>query len=606
MTFNPAGSPVLDTADGGLPAAGRRWPALLLPVLASASGAGALALQYPVLTSEPLFTLTNAAVTAAMVTLGSYLVIHHGERFTGLAFVVAGIFWPLIALDVYPGWGPYLAFIFGGGATFFVPLSWGILRYGRSRLAHRSERLYIPVCALLTSGAGAVFSLFTTPEWMGLPATARWPTLWFDTAGFDTAGANKAACTVGAVLLSVGFNILALYFLLLVWRVLREAPPTRRDAIRPLCAFGAVFGVGSGVVYTITTIDPQLLPLHALAIIIGALALILTGGLGISMARQDLLSARFVDRLPDSRTPESVARYLKEVLRDETAELLYLDPDSAGLIDADGRRRPWDRVLDTPRFHTWIWGSDGLGIGLLSADPLLENDKATLASLRRIVTILAENARLQAVLRMRVAQLTATRTAQQLAFEQAREEFHRDLHDGLQQTIAAALMDLEGLAEAGTPAQRRQGIALLESKLRLALEEVHSLKRGVHPPELQFGLKRAIDRVVGQLRLVARSRVTEADLGVLTLPIYYIIRESLTNVHKHAQAGTVEIDVSTDGRMIDIRVHDDGIGGAADRGHGGIGGMRQRVEELGGHFQISSPAGMGTTVTAQVSCVSSL
>jgi signal transduction histidine kinase len=430
---------------------------------------------------------------------------------------------------------------------------------------------------------------------MGLPADANWPTLWADKRGY----------TIGAVLLCVGFQVLAVYFLLLVRRVLREAPPTRRDAIRPLCTFGVAFGFGSGLVFTVATFAPRVLPLHAVAGIIGAFALILTSGLGVSMARQNLLSARFVDRLPDSQTPESVARYLKEVLKDESVELLYVDPESAGLIDADGRHRPVEPELETHRFRSWVWGSDGSRIGLLTGQPLLENDKAALGSLRRIVTILAENARLQAVLRMRVAQLTATRAAQQFAFEQAREEFHRDLHDGVQQTIAAALLDLEGLAEADLPEKREQAIALLDAKLRIALEEVHSLKQGVRPPALQCGLTRAIDRVVAELRLVARIRITDADLGALTLPVYYLIREALTNVHKHAHAGMVEIDVATDGRTIDVEVRDDGVGGAADRGHGGIGGMRQRTVELGGHFTINSSAGVGTTVRVSVPCASS-
>jgi hypothetical protein len=47
------------------------------------------------------------------------------------------------------------------------------------------------------------------------------------------------------------------------------------------------------------------------AIVIGAFALTLTCGLGVSMTRQDLISARLIERLPYSRTPESVARYLK-------------------------------------------------------------------------------------------------------------------------------------------------------------------------------------------------------------------------------------------------------------------------------------------------------
>jgi signal transduction histidine kinase len=552
-----------------------------------------LALQWPVLTSEPVFTRMNASVTAGMVVLGSYLTIQKRERFTGLAFITAGVCWPMIALDVYPGWGGYLAFLLGGGATFFTPLGWGILRYGRPRLAYRSERLYILLCALLTSGTGAAFSLFTKPEWVGLPAHARWPAL----------VTNEVTRTVGAVLLCLGFQVLACYFLLLVRRMLREAPPTRKDAIRPLCIFGVAFGFGSSVVYIVATLDAGLLPLHRVATIIGAFALTLACGLGISMTRQDLMSTRLIDRLPNFRTPESVARYLKDILKDESVELLYLDPGSSSLIDADGRLRIAEQEIHSDRFHAWIWGSDGSRIGLLTAHPLMRNDKTTLASLARIVTILAENARLQAILRLRVEQLNAMRIAQQLAFEQAREQFHRDLHDGVQQTIAAARMDLDAFAEAATTEENQQAITQLDAKLRLALEEVHSLKEGTQPPELGFGLKPAVDRVVAELRLAARCQVTETDLGVLTIPVYYLIRESLTNVHKHARAGVVEVNVTTDGRMIYIVIRDNGVGGVVDCEHGGIDGMRHRVQELGGRFQIISPVGVGTTMKASVPCV---
>ena len=279
-------------ATGLVQAAGRQVPSLLLPLLAAASAGSALVLQRPVLTSESLFALMNAAVTASMVTLGSYMTIQQRERFTGLAFIAAGVSWPLIALDIYPGWGGYVAFVFGGGATFYVPICWGILRYGRPQLTHRAERFLIPLCALLTSGTGVVFSLFVKPEWVGLSANASWPTLW----------PSELAFIIGGLLLCAGFNILAVYFLLLLRRRLREAPSTQRDAIRPLCWFGAALGVGSSAVFTATTFDSHLVSFHALVIIIGALALSLTGGLGVAMARQDLFSARFVDRLPDSRT----------------------------------------------------------------------------------------------------------------------------------------------------------------------------------------------------------------------------------------------------------------------------------------------------------------
>lgn len=573
----------------------RSWVSLGLPLLATVSVGGAVLLQQPALTSEPLFVLMNAAVTASMVTLGSYMVVQQREGSTGLAFVVAGLSWPLLALDIYAGWGPYVAFVFGGGATFYPPLCWGILRYGRSRLTYRSERLFVPLCAVLTSGTGALLTFVAKPEWVGYPADTPWPTLWPDETAFF----------VVAVATCAGFVTLAGYFSLLVRRLLRETPPIRRNAIRPLCVFGVLLAAGSSLIYTVATFGFNRISFHTLVLVVGALALSLAGGLGVAMARQEFLGARLVERLPDSRTPESVAHYLRDVLQDNSAELLFVDPDTEGLIDADGQHRHLAAEVDGTRFHEWIRGGDGERIGLLTGHAQLREDGAALAPLRRVVSILADNARLQAILRMRVAQLTASQIAQRLAFAQAREEFHRDLHDGVQQTIAAARMDLGGLADAEDAAERERATARLEAKLRLALDQVRSLKRGVHPPELRFGLKQAIDRTVAELRLDAHCRITDVDLGDLTLPVYYLVRESVTNVHKHARTDHVEIDVATDGRTIDVLVQDDGVGGAVCQTHGGIGGMQRRVEELGGQWEIRSPVGMGTTMKASVPCVSS-
>lgn len=146
--------------------------------------------------------------------------------------------------------------------------------------------------------------------------------------------------------------------------------------------------------------------------------------------------------------------------------------------------------------------------------------------------------------------------------------------------------------------------------LNYALEQVRNLKCGALPPELNFGLKSAVERTVAELRLDATALVTDADLGVLTLPVYYITRETLTNVHKHANANRVEIVINTDGYVIDLSITDNGDGGArsgigAGARNSGLDGMHARIVELGGALSIESPIGMGTTVKASIPCVSS-
>ena len=218
-------------------------------------------------------------------------------------------------------------------------------------------------------------------------------------------------------------------------------------------------------------------------------------------------------------------------------------------------------------------------------------------SFAKVLAIVAENQQLHAVLRMRLAQLGAVRTAEQLAFERAREQFRRDLHDGVQQTIAAARMDLEGIRdEAGADTPVGAAAADLDGKLRLALEQIRSLKQGGLPPELSFGLDTAVDRTIAELRMAATIRIDADDLGMLTLPVYYLIREALTNTHKHAGPADARGRRRADGGgFVDVAVRDTGAGGATVAPGGGLAGLRDRVVELGGTLDVHSPPGAGTT-----------
>jgi nitrate/nitrite-specific signal transduction histidine kinase len=77
---------------------------------------------------------------------------------------------------------------------------------------------------------------------------------------------------------------------------------------------------------------------------------------------------------------------------------------------------------------------------------------------------------------------------------------------------------------------------------------------------------------------------------------YYTVAEALTNAAKHARAATADVQVTTGDGSVHLRVRDDGRGGA-NFGHGsGLVGLRDRAEALGGHLQVHSPPGEGTTL----------
>jgi signal transduction histidine kinase len=143
----------------------------------------------------------------------------------------------------------------------------------------------------------------------------------------------------------------------------------------------------------------------------------------------------------------------------------------------------------------------------------------------------------------------------------------------------------------------------LDGKLRLALDQIRSLARGGPPPELSSGLDAAVGRTLAELRLPATRRITADDLGVLTLPVYYLVREALTNAHKHAGQAPVEVVVDRADGRVEVVVRDAGPGGAVVGESGGLAGLRDRVAELGGALDVVSPPGGGTELRATLPLV---
>ena len=81
---------------------------------------------------------------------------------------------------------------------------------------------------------------------------------------------------------------------------------------------------------------------------------------------------------------------------------------------------------------------------------------------------------------------------------------------------------------------------------------------------------------------------------------YYLFAEALTNAQKHARAASIHIRATTTTRTLHLEIADDGIGGATERAGGGLTGLRDRVEALGGTFNIDSPRGHGTRIAAAI------
>jgi len=218
-----------------------------------------------------------------------------------------------------------------------------------------------------------------------------------------------------------------------------------------------------------------------------------------------------------------------------------------------------------------------------------------------------ENARLQAELRARLAELQASRARLVEATETERRRIERDLHDGTQQRLVSIAMTL-GLAESKLAADRPAVEPVLREArdaLTVALAELRELTQGIRPAILvERGLAAALDDLSRRAALPVRLEI--AVSGRLAEQIegaaYFVASEALTNAAKHSHASEVRLAASHKDGVLVLEVADDGIGGAAAGSGSGLRGLADRVEALGGRLTVSSPPGRGTTLRVEIPC----
>jgi signal transduction histidine kinase len=208
-------------------------------------------------------------------------------------------------------------------------------------------------------------------------------------------------------------------------------------------------------------------------------------------------------------------------------------------------------------------------------------------------------------LTLRVQRLTQTRA--EAVDDQAAQlrRIERDLHDGAQARLVAvglSLATVEQLWETDPEAARRL-LARARDTSGEALSDLRNLVRGIHPPVLaERGLADAVRAVALDAPLPVRVNVNlpgRFDTPVETAA-YFATAEALTNATRHAQANSVDIDISYADRVLRIRVRDDGQGGANPIRGTGLSGIRRRLGAFDGDLRIDSPVGGPTIVTMEI------
>jgi PAS domain S-box-containing protein len=213
--------------------------------------------------------------------------------------------------------------------------------------------------------------------------------------------------------------------------------------------------------------------------------------------------------------------------------------------------------------------------------------------------------RLNAELEARLDELAASRARIVGTADAERRRLERNLHDGAQQRLVTLSLSLRlALARLDTdPAAARDLLAGAAEELGRALEELRELARGIHPAVLtDRGLGAALESLAS--RLPVPVAVVEVPAERLAEPIeaaaYYLVAEALTNVAKYAQATGARVRVGQADGTVVVEVSDDGVGGADAVAGSGLRGLADRVEALGGRLEVSSPAGAGTSLRAEI------
>ena len=196
-----------------------------------------------------------------------------------------------------------------------------------------------------------------------------------------------------------------------------------------------------------------------------------------------------------------------------------------------------------------------------------------------------------------------------------------ELHDGPAQDLSFALLKTDGvasrLANSKLPSEvldpNLADLSLIEGALAKSIKEMRSIASDLRLPDLEgLNLSETVARVIRDHNRRTQSKVQVQlenlpDQVVLSvkITIFRLIQEALNNAFRHGCKNSQRVELTRMNEVLKLSVSDNGPGftwneSLVDQGHLGLEGMRERVESLGGHFQVISAPGRGTKVIALV------
>jgi signal transduction histidine kinase len=311
--------------------------------------------------------------------------------------------------------------------------------------------------------------------------------------------------------------------------------------------------------------------------------------------------------VPPADVFSTVTTELAHIFRARHAALFRYEPDGTAVLVAAHARDVATRVLREGRIAPIVVDGKKWGVAVVGschAQPFPVDTEARLTDFAELVAMAIANAQAR-------SDLNASRTRIVTAADDARRRLVRDLHDGAQQRLVSLALKAR-MTEASLPVGQvaiKEQLAEVVQGLGDVSEELRAISRGIHPAILsKGGLGPALRS------LACRSAVpVELDVDVdgrlpdrVEVAAYYVVAEALTNTARHARAGKAKVSVKAADGHLDLMIVDDGAGGADPAKGSGLIGLVDRVEAVGGHLSVSSPAGVGTSLAVTIPYAASL
>jgi signal transduction histidine kinase len=302
----------------------------------------------------------------------------------------------------------------------------------------------------------------------------------------------------------------------------------------------------------------------------------------------------------------------------DAVDVILADYSLAGFTAMDA----WASLARSPRKPPFILVSGAIGeaaavqaIQLGMSDYLLKDNLTKLAHViaRALEVHEARRAseRAHAELAASEQRLAAFAAHLQDTIEEERASIAREIHDDIGGSLAAIQFDLAWVGRHSSDAATLQHVGNATDMLRHAMGASQRIMVNLRPAVLDQGLASALQWLCESFEkrhgittrcdaAPPRSTLTSA----VELAAYRTAQEALTNVSKYAQCSMVKVELSDVGGTLTLEVSDNGCGIAperrADSRAYGLKGLRERARTVGGWLDVSSHAGVGTSIILSI------